>query len=111
MKVSKPARYGFLSALFFTAALSLLALPGAAWSSLRDEMRQFHDFLQDHPRVSADLRSNPNLVNNKKYLDKHDELDRFLKRHPGVKREVLERPQRAFSNYYRDVPPPGWAHR
>lgn len=110
MKPSKSSPCLLSSALFFTVALSLLALPGAAWSSLRDDMRQFHNFLQDHPRVSADLRSNPNLVNNKKYLEKHDELDTFLKRHPAVKREVVERPQRAFSNYYRDVPP-GWAHR
>jgi hypothetical protein len=107
---NKASRYGLSSALFFTVALSILALPGAAWSSLRDEMRQFHDFLQDHPRVSADLRSNPNLVNNKKYLDKHDELDRFLRRHPSVKREVIERPHRVFGNYYRDVPS-GWARR
>ena len=110
MKSSKPSRYSLSGALLFTVALSILALPGAAWSSLRDEMRQFHDFLQDHPRVSADLRSNPSLVNNKKYLDKHDELEHFLRRHPSVKREVLERPHRAFGSYYRDVPP-GWAHR
>ena len=110
MKTRKAHWYSLSSALILTLALSVLGTPGAAWSNLRDEMRQFHDFLQDHPKVSTELRNNSNLVNSKKYLDKHDDLEKFLKRHPAVKREILDRPHRAFGRYYQDDRP-GWAHR
>lgn len=80
---------------------AIIIAPGLARSSMRDEVRQFHDFLQDHPKVSTELRSNPNLVNNKKYLDKHDDLEKFLKRHPAVKNEIIRHPRRVFGRYYR----------
>ena len=80
----------------------VFSMPNPAWSNLRDEVRQFHVFLQDHPKVSTELRNNPNLVNNKKYLDKHDDLEKFLKRHPSVKSEIVHHPSRVFGRYYRD---------
>jgi len=43
-------------------------------------------------------------------LDKHDDLEKFLKRHPSVKREILEHPSRVFGSYYRNDHP-YWAHR
>jgi hypothetical protein len=110
MKTRKAHWYSLSGALILTLALSVLGTPGAAWSNLRDEMRQFHDFLQDHPKVSTELRNNPNLVTSKKYLDKHDDLEKFLKRHPAVKREIVDHPHRAFSHYYYDDRP-SWAHR
>jgi hypothetical protein len=110
MKTSKAHWYSLSGALILTLALSVLGTPGAAWSNLRDEMRQFHDFLQDHPKVSTELRNNPNLVTSKRYLDKHDDLEKFLKRHPAVKREILDHPRRAFGRYYYDDRP-SWAHR
>lgn len=110
MKTRKAHWYSLSSALILTLALSVLGTPGAAWSNLRDEMRQFHDFLQDHPKVSTELRNNPNLVNSKKYLNKHDDLEKFLKRHPAVKREIVDHPRRAFGRYYQDDRR-GWAYR
>jgi len=79
-----------------------LIVPSLAWSNLRDEVRQFQLFLQDHPKISTELRNNPNLVNNKKYLDKHDDLEKFLKRHPSVKSEIVHHPSRVFGRSYRD---------
>jgi len=35
-------------------------------------------------------------------LDKHDDLEKFLKRHPEVKNEILRHPNRVFGRYYRD---------
>jgi len=77
-------------------------MPSPVWSNLRDEVRQFQLFLQDHPKVSTELRNNPNLVNNKKYLDKHDDLAKFLKRHPSVKSEIVHHPSRVFGRSNRD---------
>jgi hypothetical protein len=87
---------------FLMISLVLAAEP--VWSSnehMRSEVNLFHDFLLSHPKVSTELRANPNLANNKKYLDKHDELAKFLKRHPDVKRELVDHPGRIFGNYYR----------
>src|SRR5580765_4164718 len=102
MKTRKAHWYSLSSALILTLALSVLGTPGAAWSNLRDEVRQFQLFLQDHPKISTELRNNPNLVNNKKYLDKHDDLEKFLKRHPSVKSEIVHHPSRVFGRSYRD---------
>jgi hypothetical protein len=88
--------------LLLMFALFVVASP--VWSSLRSEVNQFHDFLQNHPRVSAELRTNPNLVNSKRYLDKHDDLAVFMRHHPDVKRELVNHPSRVFGNYYRIKP-------
>ena len=85
-------------------ALLFFAAAAPAWSDhgpMKNEIRQFHDFLQDHPKVSTELRSNPKLVNSKNYRAKHDDLEKFLKRHPAVKRELVNHPGRIFSDYYR----------
>ena len=89
--------------LAFTVALAFFATTAPAWSNhdqVRSEIRQFHDFLRDHPKVSTELRSNPKLVNSKNYLAKHDDLEKFLKRHPNVKRELINHPSHIFDNYY-----------
>jgi hypothetical protein len=89
--------------LLMSLVIPLIAAASPAWSShehMRSEISLFHDFLQSHPKVATELRTNPNLVNNKKYLDKHDELAKFLKRHPDVKRELVNHPSRVLGRYY-----------
>jgi hypothetical protein len=93
-------------------ALSFFGAAAPAWSDhdqVRNEIRQFQDFLQDHPKVSTELRSNPKLVNNKNYLAKHDDLEKFFKRHPAVKRELVNHPSRVFGNYNR-ADQAHWSH-
>ena len=101
-------------ALLGTSVLiALLGAASPAWSNhgrMRNEVNLFQNFLQSQPKVAAELRTNPNLVNNKKYLDKHDELAKFLKRHPDVKRELVNHPSRIFGNYYREGQA-RWNHR
>ena len=91
------------------AALLFLNLSGwtaYAWDgwggreSSRYEIQRFHAFLQVHPRVSTDLRANPRLIVNRRYLARHEELDNFLRRHPVVRREILNNPDRVFGRYY-----------
>jgi len=104
MKISIFDRRRFVRLIFaLSLGLSFLGTANVAWSvhdRVRTEMRQFHDFLRDHPRIATDLRNNPNLVYNRRYLERHDELDRFLSRHPAVRREVADNPGRAFGRYY-----------
>lgn len=92
---------GVCALFVLSLMVSLFGVSRLAWSNVRSEINQFHDFLQSHPKVSAELRANPNLVNNKRYLDKHDDLAKFLKHHPDVKRALVNHPSRVFGDYYR----------
>ena len=100
---NKLALSRIIAALLF---LNLYGCAAHAWDGwggrepLRYEIRRFHAFLQDHARVSSDLRANPRLVVNRRYLDRHEELDDFLRGHPVVRREILDNPDRVFGRYY-----------
>jgi len=98
MKTFTPVRQVYSVALMLALALAALVAPGTAWSSLRDEVRDFHLFLQDRPRMSADLRANPNLVNSRRYLDQHEDLARFLRRRPALRDEIRYNPNRVFGS-------------
>jgi len=92
---------------FFALILttSLISFSSRAWgdySQMRDEIAQFHSFMIKHPSVSTDLQNNPQLVNDRKYLDKHEEVKEFLKKHPTVKQEIAAHPGRVFGRYYID---------
>jgi hypothetical protein len=101
------SRHIFPRSAFFALILtiSLLSFSSQAWSDyaqMRDEVAQFHSFMVKHPSVSTDLQANPQLVNDRKYLDKHEEVKKFLKQHLAVKREIAEHPRRVFGRYYID---------
>jgi hypothetical protein len=100
MKTFTPDKQLFSVAVMLAIALSVLAAPGTAWSSLRDDVREFHFFLRDRPRISADLRANPNLVHSRRYLDQHEDLAHFLRRRPALREEIRYNPNRVFSRYY-----------
>ena len=100
MKTLNRSKYVFSAAVMLTLALSILGTPGTAWSNLRDDIREFHLFLRDHPRISSELRANPNLVYNRRYMDQRDDLARFLWRRPGLRQEIGNNPDRVFGRYY-----------
>jgi len=105
MKSNKPKNLPALLACALVLTLSLLGLASPAWSDYRqmsNEMAQFHAFMRKHPGVSSDLQANPQLVNNRNYLDKHDEVRDFLRRHPAVRQEIAQNPRRVFGRYYID---------
>ena len=103
---TRPLQNFRLSAVFGLILTSfLLSLSGPAWSDynqMRDEVAQFHAFMVKHPSVSADLQANPQLVNDRKYLDKHQEVRKFLRQHPAVQQEIAQHPRRVFGRYYID---------
>lgn len=65
---------------------------------MKDEIQSFHGFLRTHPRISTELQANPSLAGNRKYLDKHEDLKKFFKRHPAVQHEVINHPRNVFGN-------------
>ena len=100
MKLFTRLRQASVFAVMFGLALSFMTIPGTAWSDMRDDVRDFHSFLRDRPRVAADLRANPNLVYSRRYLDEHEELARFLRRRPALRDEIRYNPNRVFSRSY-----------
>jgi len=87
-----------LTLLTAIAALTL-GTPKPSWAdSLRDEMSAFHRYLNDHPRVAADLERDPGLANSSRYLHEHDHLREFLHNHPQVRQELSANPGRVMGS-------------
>ena len=103
-RINKP-NLAALVACALVLMLSLIGLVSPAWSDYRqmsDEVAQFHAFMRKHPSVSTDLQANPQLVNDRKYLNKHEEVRDFLRKHPTVRDEIAQHPRRVFGRYYID---------
>src|SRR5260370_12138570 len=49
-------------------------------------------FMDSHPEIAEQLRRAPSLVNNKKFVNNHPDLQQFLAQHPGVREEYTENP-------------------
>jgi hypothetical protein len=75
-------RYLRIFCLLFLAAL--LTQPVFAGQQNRDitrqELNNFDNFLDTHPAIEKDLKSNPALVKDSAYLSAHPELKEFAKR-------------------------------
>jgi hypothetical protein len=59
----------------------------------RGELSSFHEFLEGHGNISAELSKNPSLAANQEYLENHPALQTYLKSNPQVKEELNENPQ------------------
>ena len=49
-------------------------------------------FLDSHPEIAEQLRKDPSLVNNAKFLHNHPALQTYLQQNPGVHEEIMENP-------------------
>ena len=58
----------------------------------QQELSSMDDFLDRHRDVATSLERKPDLVNDRKYLKRHRDLDEFLSEHPAVREEVRENP-------------------
>lgn len=45
------------------------------------------DFLRHHPKLSRKLHSNPQLLNDPRFVRTHPELEQFIHRHPGSREQ------------------------
>jgi hypothetical protein len=76
------------------------------------EVATMDDFLDRHQDVAKTLEKKPELVNDRRYLKHHKDLDEFLSEHPAVREEVRENPSYFIHrenryearNFDRDVP-------
>ena len=70
-----------------------LAGESHAWSDdrrLRDQIAQYHVFMDEHPKASTQIRENPQLVYDGKFLKSHPEVERFLKARPELREEIAQ---------------------
>ncbi len=56
------------------------------------EVASFDAFLDNHPNLDKDLRSNPSLITDKAWVQNQPELQAYLSAHPRVRDEILENP-------------------
>jgi len=61
------------------------------------QVRNFDDFLDRHPAVSAELQRNPGLANDPYWLARHPDVREYLRSHRLVSEELHRNP-RAFMN-------------
>jgi len=102
MKTKNLQIVGKLAFLALILAFSLAGFSKDAWSQwrMRDQVAQFQNFMAEHPSVWNDLRANPQLVYDKKYLDKHDDVKAYLKKRPDLKQVIAENPRLVFGRDY-----------
>ena len=58
----------------------------------RRELGNMDGFLDGHPEIAEQLRNDPSLINNQKFVAEHPALNEFLASHPGVREEFKENP-------------------
>jgi dsDNA-binding SOS-regulon protein len=69
------------------------------WEDRRDEdtgrgqLSSFHNFLEGHSTIAADISKNPTLATNDEYLQNHTELQAYLQANPEVKEQLNQNPQ------------------
>lgn len=64
----------------------------------------FDQFLDHHREIAEQLRKDPSLVNNQKWVQNHPALQQYLQAHQGVREEITENPSAfmtAENNYDR----------
>jgi len=59
----------------------------------RGELANMDRFLDSHPEIAEQLEKDPSLIKNKEFVEKHPELEEFLKTHSGVREEITENPK------------------
>lgn len=61
--------------------------------SRRDEVARFDRFLDDHREIAEQLRKEPSLVDNKKFVKDHPALQTWLQQNPEVHQDLTKHPE------------------
>jgi hypothetical protein len=89
----------YATALFLAGAFLILTSESYAWSDQRQlsaQIAEYHGFMREHPKASTQIRENPQLVYDGKFLKSHPEVDHFLKGRPELRKEIARRPGQVF---------------
>jgi hypothetical protein len=61
--------------------------------SSRRELAQFDQFLDKHPEIAEQIRKDPSLANNQKFLQTHPALQTFLQDQPDIRAQLKQHPE------------------
>jgi hypothetical protein len=59
----------------------------------RGQLSSFHNFMEGHSSIAAEISKNPTLATNAEYLQNHTELQAYLQANPEVKEQLNQNPQ------------------
>jgi hypothetical protein len=59
----------------------------------RGQLSSFHNFLEGHSAIAAEIAKNPTLATNDEYLQNHTELQAYLQANPEIKQQLSQNPQ------------------
>src|SRR5258708_13484602 len=60
----------------------------------RAELASFDRFMDSHPEIAEQLRKDPPLVRNEKFVNEHAALQEYLHQHPAVRSGIRRQPSR-----------------
>jgi len=98
MKTMKAKLLWVAALCFVVMGTTAAASAQRVWWNDRDgvaQVRNFDEFLDRHPGVSAELQRHPELANDPYWLARHPELRDYLRDHRLVRDELHQNP-RAF---------------
>ena len=82
-----------MALLWFAMPASAQGAPTADRNDItRSEVATFDQFLDSHSETAEQLRKDPSLINNKEFIEGHQNLREFLEQHPEVREELKENP-------------------
>jgi hypothetical protein len=58
----------------------------------QNELQKFVKFLDKNQAIEADLKQNPQLINDSQYLANHRQLQEFIRKHPHIGDELRDNP-------------------
>jgi hypothetical protein len=58
----------------------------------RNELAQFHQFLDSHPEIAEQLRKDPSLADSEQFLKTHAALQNFPQQQPGIREQLKDNP-------------------
>ena len=59
----------------------------------RGQLSSFHNFMEGHSNIAAEISKNPTLATNDEYLQNHTELQAYLQANPEIKQQLNQNPQ------------------
>lgn len=63
----------------------------------REALGDFDHFLDNHPGVAQQLKSNPSLINDPTFLSQHPQLQQFLSKNPGIQKAAQSNPSQLLN--------------
>jgi hypothetical protein len=58
----------------------------------REEITRFNEFLDSHREIAEQLRRNPQLVDDRNFVEQHPPLQMYLKDHPEIREQIKQNP-------------------